>query len=149
MNDTIVMSDGDPREFEEINKIKVTDGMEYDALSKLRTEWIESRFDSPTTMYDEAVPWQYWKGLANRLTTLMRSTRNDELRHCREMVRTYCRILAKNEVNAHTPFKAQIDLYTILTYAGIPPIPKAEILRCYREESYKFFNSEWLGRKVG
>lgn len=145
--------------FAEIDKIKVEDGLEFDPLSLRSHQFLERTCDSPAVLFDEPVPWRFWKKVAHRIRKMSTHFTAPELRESREAAVAYCRILVKNRVNALTPFRAQQELHDIIVLR-IPegtPGPEvvrihekfSEALRAFKDAVYIEFMDEYLARKVG
>ena len=54
------------QEFREADTCKVEQGMEYDPRSLAAQRWLEATVDSPATLFDEPVPWRFWKAVRRR-----------------------------------------------------------------------------------
>lgn len=145
--------------FRELKEVKVEDGVEYDPKSLLAQQWIERTQESPSTLYDENVPWRFWKIVAAHIKAICRRTATAELRESREVALAYARSLVKERVAAMTPMRSQLDLFDMLMFT----IPEGaseemvlhmrgrfdEVLRCWREACYVCMNNEYLARGVG
>jgi hypothetical protein len=147
------------QEFREADTCKVEQGMQYDPRSLTAQRWLEATVESPATLFDEPVPWRFWKAVAHRIRTTSTHWTPPELREARDVAHAYCKSFVKNRVNAMTPFRAQMDLHDLLV-GSIPaetPLPMLlkirgrfdEALRSFREAVYIEFNAKYLDRQVG
>lgn len=148
------MSDGDAAEFEELRlaetgDTKVEQGLEYDSLSLQNQRWIESNYNSPTTLYDEPVPWRFWKLCHDLAKRAARKTQSEKLRAAREVACAYYTSLVKNRVNGMTPFRSQLDLHDLLVLASPSGDADQDVMACHRLTCYVAFNREYMGRQVG
>lgn len=139
--------------------VKVEDGVEYDPESLKTQKWIESRFDSPATLYDENVDHTYWQGLAAHMKSIIKRTTSPWLRECREAGWRYAKVLQRERVIL-SPFRSQLELNDLLTQAMCANVRTKqefmeakgridETLRFWRESNYVYFNERFMGRQVG
>lgn len=149
MSDPIIVTDGNPQEFEELEKIKVEDGIEYDPLSLRNQRWIERNMDCPTTLYDEPVPWRFWKLCGEFVKKKARKTQYDSLRAKYEVCAAYYRSLVKDRVHGMTPFRSQVDLHDLLVIASPTGDADQDVLMIHRVTVYTVFNNEYMARRVG
>lgn len=145
----IIVTDGSPEEFADLERIKVEQGIEYDPLSRYNQEWIERHMSAPTTLYDEPVPWRFWKLCYDRTKTVARKCQNEGLRQKYEVLLAYYRSLVRNRVNAQTPFRTQLDLHDLLVMASPDGTADSEVMMLHRLTVYVLFNNEYMARKVG
>ena len=140
--------------------VKVEDGVEYDPQSLKAQRWIEGRFDSPTTLYDENVPPSYWQGLAGYMKPIIRHTSDPRLREIRDVCWRFAKILQGQKSRIITPMKSQLELNDTLVSAMCANVRTmrefvdakervGEALRFWVEMNYRYFNDRYMGRKVG
>ena len=145
--------------FDELDKIKVEDGLEFDPKSLRAHQWLERVHDSPSVLFDEPVPWRFWKLVAHRIRASCNHWTAPDLREAREAAIAYCRYLVKNRVDAMTPFRAQQELHDSVVLAMPSDIDGpalvqihakfSEAMRAFKDACYIEFQKEYLGRHVG
>lgn len=145
--------------FAEIEKLKVLEGVEFDPASLKAHEFLERKISSPSVLFDEPVPWKFWKRVRRRIRRSSTFHTPPELRESREPAIRYCSILIKNKIKALSPFRAQQELYDsiLLSIPSETPIQQfceimaklSEAMRAFKDACYIEFQAEYMGRHTG
>ena len=135
-------------EMAEAGKIKVEDGLEFDRLSLANQQLLERR-EFPATLFDEPVPWRFWKLCLSYVRNMRRAYATPRLQAARDVCIVYYKSLARNRVNGMTPFRSQLDFHDLLVLMSPDGDADGEVLRCHREAVYICFSNEYLNRRVG
>ena len=149
MTDPILVTDADPAEWEDYDRIKVTDGVELSKESVATTEHIERTNESPCTRIDTPWPNEAWRGVAEIIREQIRATVFPELRESRGWAMFFCLELHKSGVEGRRPAHEQFTFCDMMMATSRDGRVDREASRCLKDAIYKWQNREYLARNVG